>query len=75
MNKNVIFDQKRQRPNVSTTPIEAMGFWQSLPISAVQLKGKHCRKPHCRNGVVDTFRQSCHKEIMGKNLHRINSAP
>ena len=20
-----------------------------------QLKGKHCRKPHCRNGVVDTF--------------------
>ena len=21
----------------------------------VQLKGKDCRKPHCRNGVVDTF--------------------
>jgi len=20
-----------------------------------KLKGKHCRKPHCRNGVVDTF--------------------
>ena len=23
--------------------------------SVVQLKGKHCRKPHCRNGVVGTF--------------------
>ena len=23
--------------------------------SVIQLKGKHCRKPHCRNGVVDTF--------------------
>ena len=35
-------------PNVSTTPITAMGCWQSLPLSVVQLKGKHCRKPHCR---------------------------
>ena len=26
-----------------------------LPFSVVQLKGKHCRKPHCRNGIVDTF--------------------
>ena len=26
-----------------------------LPLSVVQLKGKHCRKPHCRTGVVDTF--------------------
>ena len=25
---------------------------QCLPLSVVQLKGKHCRKPHCRNGVV-----------------------
>ena len=24
--------------------------------SVIQLKGKHCRKPHCCNGVVDTFR-------------------
>ena len=24
-------------------------------LTAVQLKGKHCRKPHCRNGVVNTF--------------------
>jgi hypothetical protein len=49
---------KRQCQNVSTTPITAMGCRQCLPLSVVQLKGKHCRKPHCRNGVVDTFRQS-----------------
>ena len=42
-------------PNISTTPITAMGCRQCLPLSVVQLKGKHCRKPHCRNGVVDTF--------------------
>ena len=29
-----------------------MGCRQCLHL---QLKGKHCRKPHCRNGVVDTF--------------------
>ena len=46
----------RECPNVSTTPITAMGFRQCLPLSVVQLKGKHCRKPHCCNGVVDTFR-------------------
>ena len=43
--------------NVSTTLIMAMGCQQCLPLSVVQLKGKHCRKPHCRNGVVDTPRQ------------------
>ena len=32
-----------------------MGCQQCLPFSVVQLKGKHCRKSHCRNGVVDTF--------------------
>ena len=32
-----------------------MGCRQCLPLSVVQLKGKHCRKPHCRIGVVDTF--------------------
>jgi hypothetical protein len=42
-------------PNVSTTPITAMGCRQCLLLNVVQLKGKHCRKPHCRNGVVDTF--------------------
>ena len=41
--------------NVPTTPITAMGCRQCLSLSDVQLKGKHCRKPHCRNGVVDTF--------------------
>ena len=30
---------------------------QWLSLSVVQLKSKHCRKPHCCNGVVDTFRQ------------------
>ena len=41
---------------ISTTPNTAMGNWQCLHLSVVQLKGKHCRKPHCRNGVVGTFR-------------------
>ena len=45
-------------PNVSTTPITAMGCQQNLPLSVVQQKGKHCRKPHCLNGVVDSFRLS-----------------
>ena len=31
--------------------------WGTLTV--VQLKGKHCRKPHCLNGVVDTF-GPCH---------------
>ena len=41
--------------NVSTTPITAMECRQCLPFSAIQLKAKHCRKPHCHNGVIDTF--------------------
>ena len=28
---------------------------QCLPLSVVQLKDEHCRKPHRLNGVVDTF--------------------
>ena len=32
-----------------------MRWGQCLPLSVVQLKGKHCQKSHCRNGVVDTF--------------------
>ena len=43
------------RPEVYTTPITAMECRQCLPLRVVQLKGKHCRKPHCRNGIVDTF--------------------
>ena len=23
------------------------------------MKGKYCRKPHCRNGVVDMFGKDC----------------
>ena len=49
---------KAQCRNLSTTPITAMGCRQYLPLSGVQLKGKHCQKTHCRNGVVDTFGQS-----------------
>ena len=42
-------------PNVSTNAIRVMGCRQCLPLSFVQLKGKHCRKPHCCNAVVDMF--------------------
>ena len=45
-----------KRTYLVTTPITAIGCRQCLPLSVVQLKGKHCRKPHCRNGVVDTIR-------------------
>jgi hypothetical protein len=37
-----------------------MGCRQCLSLSVFQLKGNHCRKPHCRNGVVDTFRRYLH---------------
>ena len=37
------------------TPITAISCQQCLPFSVVQLKGKHCWKPHCRNWVVDAF--------------------
>ena len=50
------FSSNHHCPNVSTTPITAMGCQQCLPLSVVQLKGKHCRKPHCCSGVVDTIR-------------------
>ena len=33
-----------------------MGCRQCLPLSGLQLKGKHCRKPHCCNGVVENIR-------------------
>ena len=35
-----------------------MGCRQCLPLIVVQLKGKHCPKPHCCNGVVDTLGKS-----------------
>ena len=43
------------RTSNETTPVTAMGCRQCLTLSVVQLKGKHCRKLHCRNGVVDIF--------------------
>ena len=35
--------------------LQQWGGGQCLPLCVVQLKGKHCRKPHYPNGVVDTF--------------------
>ena len=35
-------------PNISTPPIPALGCRQCLSLSVIQLKGKHCWKPHCR---------------------------
>ena len=58
-------------PNISTTPITAMGCRQCLPLSVVQQKGKHCQKPHCHNGVVDTFGHQDAKRIQLKNIHII----
>ena len=34
-------------PNIFTTTITAIGCRQCLPLIVVQLKGKHCPKPHC----------------------------
>ena len=47
--------QARMLYLVSTLAIMSKGCRQCLPLSVVQLKGKHCRKPHCRNQVVDKF--------------------
>ena len=52
------FSNKPQQ-YISITPITALGCQQCLPLSVVQLKVKHCRKPYCRNGVVDTFGHYC----------------
>ena len=38
------------------TKPELPHYGNGVPAIVVQLKGKHCRKPHWRNGVVDTFR-------------------
>ena len=56
-----------QCPNLSTTPITAMGCRQCLPLSVVHLKGKHWQKPHCRNGIVDTFGQKVLKVTLTGN--------
>ena len=59
-----------QCQNVSTIPIRAMGCRQCLPIGVVQLKGKHCQKPHCRNGVEDRFEQEVRRSPMLHNDER-----
>ena len=43
---------KSDSPNVSKTPITAIERWQCL---LLKLRGKHCRKQHCLDGVVDTL--------------------
>ena len=30
-------------------------FQKIDPLAMTSVRGKHCRKPHCRNGIVDTF--------------------
>ena len=48
---------KRLCGNIFTTPITAMrcrNVYLTL-FSVVHLKGKHCKKKHCRNWVVNTF--------------------
>ena len=62
-------------PNIPTTPITAMGCQQCLPPSVVQLKGKHCWKPHCRNGVVNTFRPYLLTVLSWIPLNELSSLP
>ena len=45
-----------------------MGCQQCLPLSVVKLKGKHCQKPHCRNGVVGTFGHTMNDILMLFNI-------
>ena len=47
-----------------------MGCWQCLFLNVVQLKGKHCQKPHCRNGVVDMFRHRLFSKIKDAQYNR-----
>ena len=62
--------QNSPSPNVSTTPITAMGCWQCLPLSVVQLKGKHCH-----NGVVDTFGQCLYVNVTQGNQMILTLVP
>ena len=53
-------------------------YGNGVPAIVVQLKGKHCRKPHWRNGVVDMFGKSptilCwQKKKRGLELHSIDN--
>ena len=48
-------EQFLARMYLCITPIKAIMCQQCLSLSVVQLKGKHCQKPYCHNGVVATF--------------------
>ena len=50
-----------------------MGCRQCLPLSDVQLKGKHCPKPHCCNGArtVD-LKLNFTKKEMKENIKGYN---
>ena len=56
--QNTVFRSKEinAQTYLLTTPITPMGRRQCLPLIVVQLKCKCCRKPHCRNRVVDMFK-------------------
>ena len=41
----------------------AMGCRQCLSLSVVQLKGKHCQKPYCRNA-VPSLHEKYHKNVL-----------
>ena len=51
-------------PNESTTPLRQWSFRQCLSFSWTTLRGKHFRKLHCRNGVVDMFGPKLHLLFM-----------
>ena len=60
------------------TKPELPHYGNGVPAIVVQLKGKHCRKPHWRNGVVDMFGKSptilCwQKKKRGLELHSIDN--
>ena len=55
-------------PNVSTTPITAMGYRQCLPLSVVQLKGKHCRHPIAIMEVANAFQLCVLQMVTGGAL-------
>ena len=48
--------------------VPAMEFWQWIPLSVAQLKGKHCRKPHCCYGVADMFRHAHFRMMLNYDI-------
>ena len=54
MKAKFFFHCKKQKLDLAQKYLQ-LPLWQCLPRSVVQLKGKHFRKPHCHNGIVDMF--------------------